>query len=150
MAVSGQLRPFRGVRLSEKREKRKSSREREIVLHEWRPEDETCSRTSPSLFPFIFFRPSFRLACYTRPTIIIKQPKSKLIPPAREMNNPEKEIFKCVNRGVFMRVSVDAERVNEDGFEGNLQLDSAKRFSFDFSFFFSLSLPFFFYEGIFE
>ena len=46
-----------------------------------------------------------------------------------------------------------AGRVNEDGFEGgNLQLDSAKRFSFDFSsFFFSLSLSFFpFYEGIFE
>lgn len=38
-----------------------------------------------------------------------------------------------------------AGRVNEDGFEGgNLQLDSAKRFSFDFSsFFLSLSLSFF-------
>lgn len=58
VAVSGQLGPFRGVRLSEKREKKgKLSREGNHIT----PEDETCSRASPSFFPFIF-RPSFRLA----------------------------------------------------------------------------------------
>lgn len=88
MAVSGQLRPFRGVRLSEKREKKKEKlsreREREREGNHITPEDERCAAAHLPHFSPSFFR----LERYTRPTIIIKQPKSKLIQAAREMNNP--------------------------------------------------------------
>lgn len=80
VAVSGQLGPFRGVRLSEKREKRESSREREIILHrKTRLAAAHLPHFSPSFFDFPFD---------SRPAIIIKQPKFKLIQAAREMNNP--------------------------------------------------------------